>query len=224
MSHSRKIGAVVFDFDGTLAELRLDFGVMKEQVRLLAGEFLGHVEAPPLRVLEWLDVLGEEIQRRDPALFADFMHRAETVLQGMEVEAAQQGSLFAFTRPMLEGLRERGIRAAVITRNCDAAVRIVFPDVDVYCDVLLARDHVPRVKPDPDHLLRALERLACGTERALMVGDHPLDVETGRRAGVLTAGVSSGRMTLGDLARAGADWVAGDCPGIMDQLVRCGFL
>lgn len=224
MSPPQKIRAVVFDFDGTLAELRLDFGVMKEEVRLLAAEFLARVEAPPLRVLEWLEVLREEVGRRDPAQLADFVDRAEALLRDMEIEAARQGALFPFTRPMLEDLRRQGIEAAVITRNCDAAVRIVFPDVDAYCGVLLARDHVPRVKPDPDHLLRALERLACGAERALMVGDHPLDVETGKRAGVLTAGVSSGRMTLEDLSRAGADWVAPDCRGLMDQLGRCGFL
>ncbi|NTW37981.1 MAG: HAD family hydrolase, partial [Syntrophobacteraceae bacterium] len=87
---------------------------------------------------------------------------------------------------------QRRVKAAVITRNCEEAVRLVFPDVDRYCGGLLARDHVPKVKPDPDHLLRALEVLACGVEGVVMVGDHPLDVETGKRAECSRPGFPAG--------------------------------
>jgi phosphoglycolate phosphatase len=218
MNDKHKIRAFVFDFDGTLAELRLDFDWMKLKLGLLAGEFLPEVELPPLRVLEWLEELRQEVSRREPQRLSEFLGRADRLIQDMEIDAARRGSLFPFTRPMLEGLQLQGIKAAVITRNCEEAVRLVFPDVDRYCGGLLARDHVPKVKPDPDHLLRALEVLACGVEGVVMVGDHPLDVETGKRAGVLTAGVSSGRIALEELARSGADWVAADCRDLMEQL------
>lgn len=48
-----KIGAVVFDFDGTLAELHIDFNEMKRRLSLLAGTY--YSAAPPepfLPVLE----------------------------------------------------------------------------------------------------------------------------------------------------------------------------
>lgn len=218
MNDKHKIRAIVFDFDGTLAELHIDFGCMKSELGILAGEFLPGVEPPPLRVLEWLEELKCDVRRRAPRRLSEFLDRADRLVQDMELDAARRGSLFPFTRPMLENLQLQGIKAAVITRNCEEAVRLVFPDVDRYCGGLLARDHVPKVKPDPDHLLRALEVLACGVEGVLMVGDHPLDVETGKRAGVLTAGVSSGRISLEELARTGADWVAANCRDLMEQL------
>lgn len=208
----------MFDFDGTLAELHLDFALMKSRLASLAEHFLGELEQPPLRVLEWLEVLRAEVDRRIPHRRGAFVDQADRLVQEMELDAACRGSLFPFTRSMLRDLQLQGIKAAVITRNCEEAVRLVFPDIDHYCGGFLARDHVPRVKPDPDHLLRVLERLACDVEGALMVGDHPLDIETGRAAGAFTAGVASGRISREELARAGADWVASDCSALMEQL------
>ncbi|MEN6441144.1 MAG: HAD-IA family hydrolase, partial [Syntrophobacter sp.] len=116
------------------------------------------------------------------------------------------------------------IKTAVITRNCDAAVRIVFPDILDYCHCFLARDHVRSPKPDPAHLLRALEVIGAGPATALMVGDHCIDIETGKAAGVLTAGVGSGNVSREELSRAGADWVAGDCKELVSILLKEGML
>jgi len=40
-----------------------------------------------------------------------------------------------------------------------------------------------------------------------MVGDHPLDIETGRQAGTFTAGVLTGHFQEIDFLRASADLV-----------------
>ena len=54
--------------------------------------------------------------------------------------------------------------------------------------MLLTRGDVPRVKPDPLHLLLAAERLGAAPSRTVMVGDHPMDVTAGRAAGMWTVG------------------------------------
>jgi phosphoglycolate phosphatase len=48
---------------------------------------------------------------------------------------------------------------------------------------------VARVKPDPEHLLAAAAALGVAPERALMVGDHVMDVRAGRAAGMGTVGL-----------------------------------
>jgi phosphoglycolate phosphatase len=103
-------------------------------------------------------------------------------------------------------------------------VRVVFPDIAGYCHCFLSRDHVPRPKPDPDHLIRALAVIGGGGATALMVGDHGIDIETGKAAGVLTAGVCSGNVSRGELTRAGADWVASDCEELVNILINEGIL
>ncbi len=213
------VEAIVFDFDGTLAEPRLDFSEMRRRLCVLAREYLPDVSGDsPLPVLEWLKLLMERVGERDRRGASAFQARAEVVILDMEMDAARNGRLFPFTRSVLEGLRMRRIKTAIITRNCTPAVRAVFPDLDSYCRCLLTRDHVDRVKPDPDHLFRALAMIASPPERAVVVGDHPLDIETGKRAGVRTAGVWSGKSTRDDLARSGADFLAGNCEELIEIL------
>jgi phosphoglycolate phosphatase len=214
-----KIAAIVFDFDGTLAESCLDFSEMKRRLSSLALEYLPSLRGQPnMPALEWMQVLAVEIGRVKKIETADFLSRAASLILDMELAAASQGSLFPFSRPMLLSLKEQRIKTAIITRNCTEAVRVVFPDLHSYCNCLLTRDHVERVKPHPDHLLHAIEAIYVSPRCALMVGDHPLDIETGKRAGVRTAGVWSGKASRADLIDSGADWVAANCEELMQIL------
>jgi phosphoglycolate phosphatase len=219
-----RLRTVVFDFDGTLAEFRLDFGLMKQRLAGLASHYLGSVPVPDRPVLEWLEHLEGEIRCLEVAKSNEFHSRAHRVIIEMELEAAREGVLFPFTRGLLVRLQQQGIHTAIITRNCAAAVQSVFPDMDRYCTCFLARDHVVRVKPHPEHLRKALERLGTSPEHSLMVGDHPLDVQTGKRAGTLTAGVASGSASWSELTLSGADWVASDCEALFHTLELVGLL
>ncbi len=51
-----------------------------------------------------------------------------------------------------------------------------------------------------------------------MIGDHPLDIQTGKAAGILTAGVCSGSGSRAELSAAGADWIADDCQELIEKL------
>lgn len=215
----RNIAGVVFDFDGTLAELHLDFGEMKRRISRLYAAIVGNAPAVPSQpALEWIGSLTTDLTAVDASRARAFHCEAHALIVHMELEAAYRGRLFDFTRPMLEQLRMAEVRTAIITRNCEQAVRIVFPDLDEYCDCFLSRDHVARVKPDPDHLRHALRRIGVAPGTALMVGDHPIDIRTGLLAGALTAGVFSGHASRADLERSGAEWVAQSCLELMRQL------
>lgn len=219
LDRRRKIAGVVFDFDGTLAELHLDFVDMKGRVGRLYQEIFRRVpDAPLLPALEWIDSLTADPATADIARAEAFRRGAHELIVDMELEAAHRGRLFDFTRPILRLLKQEEVRTAIITRNCEQAVRIVFPDLDDYCDGFLSRDHVQRVKPDPDHLLRALKRICVAPDAAIMVGDHPIDIRTGRLAGVLTAGVFSGNASRADLVQSGAELIAQSCLELIRQL------
>ena len=134
----------------------------------------------------------------------------------MELDAARLGKVFPYSRRVLAGLARRRVASGIITRNSTAAVLKVFPEIRDCCDVFLPREDAPALKPDPAHLLAALSRLGVEPERALMVGDHPLDIETGQRAGSRTAAVATGRLALDDLAEESPDFLAKDA----EQLIR----
>jgi phosphoglycolate phosphatase len=211
--------AILFDFDGTLASLHIDFTRLRRKITALAEPFLGEEpEASELPVLEWLDELAGEIREFDHALGQEFHCRGRLVIQATELDAAREARLFAFTRPMLAGLRASGIKTGILTRNSTAAVKVVFPDVAACCDAFMPREDAPRVKPDPAHALAVLERLGVAQERALLVGDHPLDVQAARAAGLAAAAVVSGHSQREALAAAGPDYLAEDCLELMGAL------
>jgi phosphoglycolate phosphatase len=64
---------------------------------------------------------------------------------------------------------------------------------------------VKNVKPNPEHLNKALQMLNTSANTTLMIGDHPLDIQTGRNAGTYTAGVLTGHFRKSDFLNAGAD-------------------
>ncbi|MBA4356311.1 MAG: HAD family hydrolase [Humidesulfovibrio sp.] len=217
------LDAMLFDFDGTLATLTIDFARLRRKITALAEPFLGEEPEPSeLPVLEWLDELAAEIRGFDQALGLEFHCRGRLVIQATELDAAREATLFPFTRPLLAGLRASGVKTGILTRNSTAAVKVVFPDVQACCDAFMAREDAPRVKPDPAHALALLTRLGVARERALLVGDHPLDIQAARGAGLVSAAVASGHSTREALAAAGPDFLAADCAELMG-LVREQF-
>ena len=223
--------AIVFDFDGTLAELTIDFALMKRKVVALACA-LTDAEEPPdagesiadLPVLELVEALGRALDARSPALGLEYRSRARLAIVAQEMDAARCGVLLPVVRPMLADLRARGVGTGVITRNCSAAVRAVFPDIAAHTDVFLAREAVPDPKPHPDHLHRALGLLGAVPDRVLLVGDHPMDAACARSAGAHAAGVLTGSGTAEALAEAGCDPVAEDCGVLLAVLDAAGLL
>ncbi|MFZ5585991.1 MAG: HAD family hydrolase [Thermodesulfobacteriota bacterium] len=209
--------ALVFDFDGTLAELNIDFAALGRQVRALARR-RGYAD-------EWpAGYLLEQVEAVAAALGNGFAAEAQALIQAGELEAAGRGRLFAHARPLLTAARRRGLGVAVISRNCGPAIRRVFPEIDRAVGAFLPREAVERVKPDPAHALAALEVLGAASRRAALIGDHPVDLATAHAAGCLAVGVASGRVDLAGLAAAGADLVLPDASGLLEALAAQGWL
>jgi phosphoglycolate phosphatase len=202
------INTIIFDFDGTLAKLNIDFHHMRETViELILSYGIARNELHTDFVLEMIndtEILLNQISAEGAGKFTD---EANAVIERIEIEAAQNGELFSSTRGLLNDLRSRKILCGIITRNCEKAIKTVFPDILSYCPVVVCRDDVKNVKPHPQHLNTALNKLESSPENTLMIGDHPLDIRTGRNSGTWTCGVLTGRCKRNDFIEAGADLI-----------------
>jgi phosphoglycolate phosphatase len=222
MHNGKRLRAVVFDFDGTLARPALDFPLMKRRIAALARDYLGRPAEPgQTPALEWIETLA---QNMDSAHAQSFRGQSHSLIQDMEEEAASRTSLFEFVRPALKRLRSRGIAPAVITRNNRQAVAAVFPDAENYVSVILTREDVDAVKPDPAHLLAALQAVGVGPPEALMVGDHPSDTLTARRAGTYAGAVASGGTPMEELLHDDPDFFAPDVGELLRDLEAQGWI
>jgi phosphoglycolate phosphatase len=210
---------ILFDFDGTLAVLNLDFAEMRRQLLALTlSHGLPAEELHRLYMLEMVAYATAWLKQRRPEAAAAYFHEAEQLLQGIEIESARGSRLLPGIAELLETLRQRQIAVGIVTRNCNAAVRTMFPGIDAYCQVFLARDHVTQVKPHPAHLQAALARLGRSSTLTLMVGDGPMDIQAGKNLHMFCIGVLSGTGTRASLMQHGADMVLDSAADLFQYL------
>lgn len=186
-----RLDAVIFDLDGTLVQLTIDFDQMRTEVLEIVARYGVKINARRQRLftLELIADIVAGLNRCSPHRAACFEKEANAAIEAIEVEAAQRADLFPGVPELLGWLHERGLKLGIITRNCRAAAGAVLELLEPLMGVVLTRDDVPVVKPDPLHLRLALEALGVRGERTLMVGDHPLDVVTGQAVGAFTVAV-----------------------------------
>ena len=208
-SENHQIKAVVFDFDGTLAVLNIDFALMKERVlRWMKGFGVDEKRIKERYLLEIIDeVEGLLRQDRSSSEAGRFYEGAHQILREVEFEAAAEGRLIPGSKETLDYLRQRGIKVGIVTRNCEEAVRRVFPNIDAFSDAFVSRNSVKRVKPHPDHLMFVMNALRVSGEETLMVGDHVLDILAGKGVGMKTVGVLTGYIRREEFEKAGADYI-----------------
>lgn len=211
MSHNSLIQAVLFDFDGTLARLKIDFSLMRERVlEALNGLGVPSAQLTSHYVLELIDegaaLLGS------PQLEKQLRAETKRVMEEVEMEATGEATLFPWVEETALELTKDGIKVGIITRNCRRAVtKVLGPTLSVF-QVLVTRDDISTVKPNPQHPLQALSQLpgSPAPETSVLVGDHPMDVECAKRTGMHAVGVMTGAGTLESLSKEGPDFILAD--------------
>jgi len=207
----RNIRAVVFDFDGTLAVLNIDFSEMRDQVFELMRKYGVNEEKIEERyLLEIIDEVVQILSKRNSSAAEEFYQKAHLILHGIEMKAAEEGRMLPGVKEALISLKRKGIKVGIVTRNCEEAVRKVLPDIEKFCDVFISRDLIKKVKPHPEQLTSVLKALHVAGEETVMVGDHTIDIQAGRRVGMKTVGVLTGRTPREEFEKAGADYILKD--------------
>lgn len=215
------VKAVILDFDGTLAVLNMDFSEMKEEIlNLIEKDGVCREFLREQYVLEIVDEAYSILLERGRPLAEQFREKAQKMLREKELEAASKSRLLPGVESMLRKLRMAEVKVGIITRNCDRAVRMIFPHIESLCDAFLPRDSVERVKPDPHHLATLLDILGVSPQHAIMVGDHPMDILAGKRVGMRTVGVLTGRTTGDELLEMGADHVLDSASQVTRLIAR----
>ena len=205
------IKAIIFDFDGTLAVLNIDFSFMRGKVFDLMKRYGVAEELVEERyLLEIIDEVYQILWTKDPSGAEDFYQKAHQILHKIEMKAAENGSLIPGAERALKKLGRNGIKIGIITRNCEEAVRKVFPNINDFCDVFVSRNSVKKVKPHPDHLTYVMESLKVSGQESVMVGDHIIDIQAGKKVGMKTIGVLTGWTKKEEFEKAEADYILRD--------------
>jgi HAD superfamily hydrolase (TIGR01549 family) len=112
-------------------------------------------------------------------------------------------------RELLEALRARGARMAVLTNKLGTSSRLICEHLGIahfFVAVVGAQD-TPWLKPQPELTAQVLARLGGSAATALMIGDSPFDIDTGHQGGIPAWCVTTGTHNAEELRAAGADAV-----------------
>lgn len=200
--------AALFDWDGTLWDsldaLRSSWQVSTEAIvgrrypatadeERLVFTLPGAVLWPPLTRSE------EELATLKLRFEEEYLARTETV------------EPFPGIADALGGLHAAGIAIGVVTAKSrfrfDLAVEAAGL-ADLIDVAITYEDAEGLAKPDPGPVLLACNRLGVEPARAAMVGDTPVDIEAGLRAGTAAVGVAWGATPAEVLLEAGAHAIA----------------
>lgn len=162
--------AVVFDLDGTLVHLIVDWDAVEVAIR------------DALRGAE-VAVDGADVWTHlDRARRAGALDSVEEIINAYEIDGAARSE-----RLPLAGLPPvMDVPTAVCSLNCEAACHraLTTHGIDGGIDVIVGRDTVRPWKPDPTPLETAIERLGASPEGAIFVGDSRRDERTAQAADV----------------------------------------
>ena len=126
----------------------------------------------------------------------------------------------------LQTLRTMKLLTAIVSRR---RRRVINEELDKfelrpYLDTIVSREDVAQVKPAPNALTLAAERLTAPIEQCLMVGDSPNDVKAGKAAGAKTAAVLTGPYAVETILTEKPDVVVdsiADLVTVLDRTFEC---
>lgn len=176
------ITSLLFDLDGTVLDTRefilaaLEYSLAKHGYtvpeRLVLSKFVGR----PLYEIYGSIIGSEEV---------DSLLAAHREFQQANFHLSKP---YPHTLETLTELRRQGFRMGIVTSRAKAGVLETMKQGGVHdlFDAVVGGDEVPFMKPDPGHVMKALELIGSEPARALMIGDSHIDVEAGNNAGVRT--------------------------------------
>ena len=187
---------VIFDLDGTLVDA---YPALTESV-VYAVTRLGYPAPSPAQVRRAVGrgqryLLGSFVAKADlPRALRIFRpHHRRALVHGVR--------WLPHARRVLKTLKKRGALLAIASNRPMPFTKKILKVLDAQriFDAVRCADQVRRGKPHPQMLHDILRRLKVARADAVYVGDMPIDIQAGRRAGLATVGVVTGSSGSGEL-------------------------
>jgi len=193
MSARTPFKLVMFDLDGTLIETAPEIcDAVNDTLR-----HFGLAEVPQGNVDRWIGhgtrellvqalahVRGQGVEEVRAA--ADLPQIAAVFDTHYQRRCGTRSHLYPYVREVLQTLRGRGVRLAVVTNKEGRYTKTVLAthDLEPLFDRVVSGDTLPTKKPDPAGIRSCLLQFEVDATQALFVGDSSIDVATARNAGV----------------------------------------
>ena len=215
---ARRLEAVLFDLDGTLADTLPDLaGALDSVARETGAGAVNEARLRPLVSRGTREMLASVFAHEPDRARID--HARRRFLERYREGVAVRTRLFPGMDAVLDTIERRGARWGVVTNKHAWLTEPLLEALGLHrrAACVVSGDSAAHPKPHPAPLLLACERLSIAPAAAAYVGDSRSDVESGRAAGMATLSAGWGYFDPGDPPeRWGADVDAGTPRDLLD--------
>ena len=182
MSEKEKLifDLILFDLEGTLVDFqwRLTEAV-KEILPVIAasGIDIGKYSVSP-SYAELFNTTRDLTSNWNSQKSARLFEQLGVIYDKYDKDALSRWAPYPDTLPLLEKLAKAGYRMGVVSNCGDYAANCVLARFNLtgYFEITLSRNDVAYIKPSPEGLILALEKLGVSPDRALFIGDSVNDI------------------------------------------------
>lgn len=203
MSKKTPVDLLIFDLDGTLIESKWDIALA---VNLTLGELglplrsqeeiFGFVGDGVKRLLR-LSVGEENLDRYQEALRIFREHYLTHCLDCTKFYPGIEAVLAHFLEKK---------KAVATNKSLEYATKILDGLGSHHFAYVIGGDNGYGLKPDPGMILKVMEELNVGKDRAVLIGDSTNDINAGHNAGVRVCAVGYGMGNREKMAACRPDW------------------
>ena len=209
--------AVLFDFDGTLADTAADLARPLNRIRAARG-----LQEMPLDLLRPFASAGARgLLEAGLGMLPghpEFKALRETFLKHYAEDICVDTRLFPGMDALLAAIEARGLRWGIVTNKSTNLTRLLVAALKLETRVacVVCGDTTPYLKPNPASLLHAAKELALAPHDCVYLGDDLRDIQAARAAGMRSVAVAWGYGT--GLQAWQADMVIGQPPELIGIL------
>jgi len=195
--NKRTIRALIFDLDGTLIDSAPDLQAAGNRMLVPLGRREVSVQEVQMMIGDGVPKLVERcfVATGDIPPEAEFQQHVTAFIKDYEPRSAELTVAFDGAHEALQSLKAQGIKLSICTNKPYGATMSILSKLNLaaYFDVVIGGDTLPGIKkPDPRHLLAALEHMDVPPAQAAMIGDNANDVNAAHGAGLPVVLLSHG--------------------------------
>ncbi len=214
MTRVSTLRAVLFDWDGTLADTAE--ASFRCYVRMF-GDY-----GIPFDRETYARTYSPNWHHTYRCLGFDEARWSEADAKWLTYLAEETVQLIDGAREALEALERRNIARGIVTSGTRERImrELRHHDVDRHFQHVICGTDVGQKKPHPEALHLCLDRMGVTPEQTAYVGDSPEDVQMARAAGVLAVAVRGSYPNADALLAASPDLIVDSVCDAVDQLLR----
>lgn len=193
----KRIGAVIFDFEGTLVDFQWRLAEAEAELRAACAAQGYGAEG------NYAELWNAAAEKSVPPGRLGALRRALfPIYDRWDADALARWAPRPGAAELLQALAGRGVGTAMVSNIGRAALAAALGrfGLERWLAPVVSRDDVTFMKPRPEGTLRALAELQAAPEAALFVGDSRADVRAARAAGMRVAIIRGGECVEADFA------------------------